>query len=123
MAGRVEGRVAIVTGGGVGIGRGIATVLAREGARVVIANRSVETGEEAAAAIRAAGGAAIFCRTDVSREADCAAVVARAEAEFGALHILVNNAGIYPRATLEETTGELWDEIFAVNLNGGFFCC
>jgi NAD(P)-dependent dehydrogenase (short-subunit alcohol dehydrogenase family) len=119
----VEGRVAIVTGGGTGIGRGIAALLAREGARVVVANRSPETGEAAAAAIRAEGGQADFHRTDVSREAECAALVARVVTEYGALHLLVNNAGIFPRATLEETSETLWDQIMAVNLKGAFFCC
>jgi NAD(P)-dependent dehydrogenase (short-subunit alcohol dehydrogenase family) len=121
--GRVEGKVAIVTGGATGIGRGICEVLAREGARVVVANRNEARGREVEQAIRAAGGQALFVRTDVSREEDCRAVVEAAVREFGKLDVLVNNAGIFPRATLEETTSELWDEIFAVNLKGAFFCC
>lgn len=121
--GRVEGKVVIVTGGATGIGRGISEVLAREGARVVIANRSVERGEEAAAAIRESGGQAHFVRCDVSSEEDCRALVDEAVRRFGKLDALVNNAGIFPRATLEETTSELWDQISAVNLKGAFFCC
>jgi NAD(P)-dependent dehydrogenase (short-subunit alcohol dehydrogenase family) len=123
MAGRVQDKVAIVTGAGTGIGQGIAALLAREGARVVVANRKAATGEETVAQIRAAGGTAIFHQTDVTREADCAALVATATREFGRLDILVNNAGIFPRATLDETTEELWDEIMAVNLKGVFFLC
>jgi NAD(P)-dependent dehydrogenase (short-subunit alcohol dehydrogenase family) len=123
MAGRVQDKVAIVTGAGTGIGQGIATLLAREGARVVVANRKPETGEETVAQIRAAGGTAIFHRTDVAKEAQCAALIAAATHEFGRLDILVNNAGIFPRATLEETTEELWDEIMAVNLKAVFFLC
>jgi NAD(P)-dependent dehydrogenase (short-subunit alcohol dehydrogenase family) len=120
--GRVEGKVVIVTGGATGIGRGISEVLAREGARVVIANRNAERGEEAARAVREAGGQASFVPTDVTREEDCRGLVAAAVREYGRLDGLVNNAGIFPRATLEETTSELWDQIFAVNLKGAFFC-
>src|SRR5436309_3259817 len=108
MAGRVERKVAIVSGGTAGVGYGIARLFASEGAAVVIAGRSGAAGEEAAAAIRSAGGRARYCRTDVSVEADCVALVAAVTGEFGRLDILVNNAGIFPRATLEETTEELW---------------
>lgn len=122
-SGRVQDRVAIVTGGATGIGRGISELLAREGARVVIAARNAERGEAAAAAIVAAGGEAAFCPTDVTREADCQRLVAFTVERYGGLDILVNNAGIFPRATLEETTEELWDRIMATNLKGVFFCC
>lgn len=121
--GRVEGKVVIVTGGATGIGRGISEVLAREGACVVIANRNVERGESAAAAIRDAGGRAQFVRCDVASEEDCRDLVAETVRRFGKLNALVSNAGIFPRATLEETTSELWDRIFDVNLKGAFFCC
>jgi NAD(P)-dependent dehydrogenase (short-subunit alcohol dehydrogenase family) len=129
MPGRVQGKVAIVTGGGTGIGQGIAVLLAGEGAKVVVANRDSATGEETVRLAReagdasGAGGMAVFQATDVTREADCQAVVKTAVAQFGGLDILVNNAGIFPRATLEQTTEELWDRIFAVNLKGIFFCC
>lgn len=122
-SGRVQGKVVIVTGGATGIGRGISEVLAREGARVVIANRSEARGQEAERAIREEGGEALFVPTDIAREADCQSLVAAAVARYGKLDALVNNAGIFPRATLEETTEELWDRIFAVNLKGAFFCC
>jgi len=121
--GRVEGKVVIVTGGATGIGKGISSVLAREGASVVIANRNPERGEEAAREIGVAGGKALFVPADVSREEDCRNLVAAAVGEFGRLDGLVNNAGIFPRSTLEETTSELWDQIMAVNLKGPFFCC
>lgn len=129
MPGRVQGKVAIVTGGGTGIGQGIAVLLAREGAKVVVANRNASTGEETVRLAREAGsasgnsGTATFHPTDVSREADCRALVEVAVSQFGRVDVLVNNAGIFPRATLEETSEELWDQIFAVNLKGVFFCC
>ena len=113
----------IVTGGATGIGRGISGVLAKEGASVVIANRSVERGQEAEREIREAGGECLFVSTDVAREDDCRALVGAAVSRYGRLDALVNNAGIFPRGTLEETTSELWDHIFAVNLKGAFFCC
>jgi NAD(P)-dependent dehydrogenase (short-subunit alcohol dehydrogenase family) len=121
--GRVDGKVVIVTGGATGIGRGISQVLAREGARVVIANRNEERGAEAAREIREAGGEALFVRTDVAQEDDCRELVRAAVREYGRLDGLVNNAGIFPRATLEETTSALWDQILAINLKGAFFCC
>lgn len=121
--GRVDGKVVIVTGGATGIGRGISELLAKEGARVVIANRNRERGQEAEAAIRAEGGVALFVPTDVAKEADCQNLVAEAVRTYGRLDGLVNNAGIFPRSTLEETTEELWDQIFDVNLKGTFFCC
>jgi NAD(P)-dependent dehydrogenase (short-subunit alcohol dehydrogenase family) len=89
----------------------------------VIANRNEERGLEAEQAIRSTGGQARFVRTDVAREEECRDLVAAAAAEYGRLDALVNNAGIFPRATLEETTSDLWDRIFAVNLKGAFFCC
>jgi NAD(P)-dependent dehydrogenase (short-subunit alcohol dehydrogenase family) len=129
MPGRVQDKVAIVTGGGTGIGQGIAVRLASEGAKVVVANRKRETGEETVRLAREAGsrsgtgGTALFQQTDVAEEADCRVLVQAAVSQFGGVDVLVNNAGIFPRATLEETTEELWDQIFAVNLKGVFFCC
>ena len=120
---RVAGKVAIVTGAGTGIGRATAETLAREGASVVIANRSAATGEETVRRITEQGGQATFCRTDVAREGDCALVVQTAVDTYGRLDILVNNAGIFPRYRLAETTPEVLDEIMHVNFGGAFFCC
>src|SRR4051794_24613581 len=120
---RVAGKVAIVTGGNAGIGRAAAELLAREGARVVVAARTVATGEETVRRIVRAGGEAVFVRTDVSREEDCIALVAEAVRRYGRLDVLVNNAAIYPRATLLETTVALWREILATNLESAFVLC
>jgi len=123
MADRVEGKVAVVTGAARGIGRGCADMLAREGARVVIGDVRDADGEAVAAAIRAAGGDALFQRTDVVEEGQCAALVDAAVRAFGRLDILVNNVGWFPRATLEETTTALWEQVLNVNLRGAFYCC
>ena len=120
---RVAGKVAIVTGGNAGVGRATAELLAREGARVVVAARTAETGEETVRLIEQAGGEAAFVRTDVSREDDCIALVAETVRRFGRLDVLVNNAAIYPRATLAETTIPVWREIMATNLEGPLVLC
>jgi NAD(P)-dependent dehydrogenase (short-subunit alcohol dehydrogenase family) len=89
---RLKGKVAIVTGATKGVGRGIARLFAKEGAKVILAGRSVEPGQAVEREIRDAGGSARFVRTDLSVEADCLAVVEAAEKEFGPLTTLVNNA-------------------------------
>ena len=123
MAGRVEGKVAVVTGAGRGIGRGCAETLAREGARVVIGDIDAELGARAAGAIRTAGGEALFVPTDVVQEEQCAALVEAAVRAYGRLDVLVNNVGWFPRATLEETSTELWEQVLNVNLRSAFYCC
>jgi NAD(P)-dependent dehydrogenase (short-subunit alcohol dehydrogenase family) len=89
-----EGKVALVTGGGSGIGRATALAFARDGARVVIGNRNVQRGEETVSMIRAAGGTASFRRTDVLVAADIEALVKHAVSEYGGLDLAFNNAGI-----------------------------
>ena len=123
MPGRVEGKVAIITGAAQGIGRGCADLLAREGARVVIGDIREDLGIAAAGAIQAASGEATFRLTDVVQEEQCAALVSCAVEAYGRLDVLVNNVGFFPRATLEETTTELWDRVLAINLRGAFYCC
>ena len=120
MPGRVEDKVAIVTGAASGIGRGTAEMLAREGARVVLTDVNVELGREAAKAI---GGDALFVRHDVSSEDSWREVIDATLARFGRLDVLVNNAGIIIVADIESTTVEQWRKIMAVNAEGVFLGC
>jgi len=118
---RLRGKVAIVTGAGaegedIGIGRAIALLLAREGARLVCADLDPERAEATAAQIIAEGGEAIACAGNVAEADDCAALVAVAVERFGRLDILVNNVGISTPATLENMTLELWNRTLATNL-------
>jgi NAD(P)-dependent dehydrogenase (short-subunit alcohol dehydrogenase family) len=123
MTRRLAGKVALVTGAGSGIGRGCALRLAKEGAGVVIADLESSGGGETLMQIRQDGGKAFFQVTDVREESQCQQAVQSAVKEFGGLDILVNNAGIYPRATLEQTSEVVWDNILSVNLKGPFFLC
>lgn len=123
MGQRVAGKVTVVTGGAQGIGSGIATMLAREGARVVIGDIRADLGEATAEALRSTGGEAMFQEADLADEAQCLALITRAVDAYGRLDALVNNVGWFPRATLEETTTELWERVLALNLRSHFYCC
>lgn len=119
MAGILDGKVALVTGAGSGIGRASAVAMAREGARVVIADLGPEAGAETVGLIMAAGGQAAFVRTDVTRAADVQAAVAFAVATFGRLDIAHNNAGVLAGAPLLEDGAEAaLDLALAVNAKG-----
>ena len=114
-------QVTVVTGGGRGIGRAIARRFAAEGAAVMVAARTAMELENVAAEIHTAGGRVGWVSADVSHEADCARMVAAAREKFGAIHILVNNAGDYgPVKPIEEITPEEWDAVIAVHLRGAF---
>ena len=119
MAGRLEGRVAVLIGAARGIGLGIAARFVEEGARVVIGDTEKAAGEAAA---RSLGGPEVarFRHVDVTEPADLDAIVAEAMAHFGRLDILVQNAGIYPWTLIEDTSPEEWDRVLAVNLKGCF---
>ena len=118
--GRLDGKVAIISGGARGQGEVEAKLFAQEGAKVVFGDILDEQGKQVEAAIRQAGGAATYVHLDVTREADWQQAVATAVSTYGKLDILVNNAGILRRDSIEETTKELWDTILAVNATGVF---
>jgi NAD(P)-dependent dehydrogenase (short-subunit alcohol dehydrogenase family) len=118
--GRVEGRVAIVTGAASGIGRAAAVALAREGARVVLTDLWGAGAEAAANSIKTSGGTAIALQHDVGEESQWASVIEAAQQRFGQLDILVNNAGIGGAGPLSETSPEQWRELMRVNLDGVF---
>ena len=119
---KLDGKVAIVTGASRGIGSGIARGLAEEGAQVVIANLRPEAGREAEKDLLAAGLKAISIPTDVSDEAQVAALFQATVARFGRVDILVNNAGVTDGGPLDEFPVEKWDRVMAVNLRGTFLC-
>ncbi|HYL38541.1 MAG TPA: glucose 1-dehydrogenase [Bryobacteraceae bacterium] len=123
---KLRDRVAIVTGGGTGIGRGISEALAHEGAKVAVNySRSREAAEEVVTGIRSAGGTAIAIAADVSKDADARGMMERVAGEFGQLDILVNNAGWstrIPHEKLEDLTDEIWDRTLNTNLRGAFYC-
>jgi NAD(P)-dependent dehydrogenase (short-subunit alcohol dehydrogenase family) len=118
--GRVEGKVALVTGGALGIGRACALLLSREGAKVVVTDIKEEEGQAVTAEITAAGGAALFVRHNVADENEWRQVIDRTLQEFGRLDILVNNAGIGQTNTVVDDTLEKWRFLMSINLDGVF---
>jgi 3(or 17)beta-hydroxysteroid dehydrogenase len=118
--GRLEDKVAIITGGAMGLGEAMARMFAREGARVVITDIADAEGEAVAAGIVAAGGAATYRRLDVSDEAAWVAAIDRVVADHGRLDILVNNAGIGFGCPPDEQTLEDWRRLMSINLDGVF---
>src|SRR5229473_8392948 len=124
----LAGRVAIVTGGGTGIGRATALRLAKSGAKAVVVNYSRSAGEAETTAkdVTALGAEAITHRSDVADEAQVKAMVAATVERYGRLDVLVNNAGtthFIPHPDLDALTDEVWNDIISVNLKGTFFCC
>ena len=128
MTGILDGKVALVTGGASGIGRATAVAMAREGARVAVADCAEETAAETVALINAAGGQAIAIGGDVTKEADVAAMVERTVSAFGRIDCAFNNAGVATRAVgpagqrVHELSQASFDAMLAVNLTGVFLC-
>jgi NAD(P)-dependent dehydrogenase (short-subunit alcohol dehydrogenase family) len=119
---KLKDKVAIVTGGSKGIGWGVATIFAQEGAKVVVVARNVQEGELTVEEIRQKGGNAIFIRCDVSNEEDVKKMVQTTIEAYGQIDILVNNAGVGVYKSVLETTSEEWDRCLAIDLKGAFLC-
>jgi cyclopentanol dehydrogenase len=115
---RVANKIAVVTGGALGMGRAFCEILASEGATVVVADIDEENGKDAVSKIEEAGGKASFFKLDVSSEANWNALVEMLESSYGKVDVLVSNAGIYVAGTTENTTPDEWDRSFNINVKG-----
>ncbi len=122
MAPQFDGKVAVVTGGNSGIGRATAIRFAQEGAKVVVAARRIQQGEETVEEITSAGGEAIFVSTDVSKAAQVESMVNQAVEAYGRLDFAFNNAGTSTSGLMHEATEEDWDRVIDVNLKGVWLC-
>jgi NAD(P)-dependent dehydrogenase (short-subunit alcohol dehydrogenase family) len=125
MTDRLAGKVALITGAGSGMGRAAAELFAREGARVVVCDLADEPGKATVDAVRAVGGEATFVRADVSQWNDCVAMVRTAVDAYGGLHVVYNNAGIFPAddGGVLDTPEPTWDRVMNVNLKGVWLGC
>lgn len=119
---RLDGKLAVVTGAGSGIGRAIASTFAAQGARVFVLDRDQRAGDDTVAQIHAAGGAATAIPCDVADAASVAVAFEQIDRDAGRLDVLVNNAGIAHIGTVESTTEADLDRIYAVNVKGVFLC-
>jgi meso-butanediol dehydrogenase/(S,S)-butanediol dehydrogenase/diacetyl reductase len=119
---RLKGKVAIITGGGSGIGRATAELFAREGASVVVADYNADAGQEAVQAIRDAGGDALFFEVDVSDRAQVQQMVQATLDAYGGVDVLFNNAGVLIFGTVLDTDEASWNRLMSINLTGVFLC-
>ena len=119
---RLAGKSAVVTGAGRGLGAEVAELFARQGARVVVSDVDAASADTTASRILDAGGEAFGLRADVTSEEDAERLAAVAAERFGALDVLVNNAGIASAGTVCEVTPEEWDRVMAINLKGSYLC-
>ncbi|HYJ17797.1 MAG TPA: 3-oxoacyl-ACP reductase FabG [Burkholderiales bacterium] len=120
MSASLKGKSVIVTGGSKGIGKGIASVFAGHGAKVLIVARNLKEAEATAQELTKAGGTASACTGDVTRLADMQAAAKTAVDRYGGLDVLCANAGIFPQAKIEDLSPETWDEVVDTNLKGTF---
>jgi NAD(P)-dependent dehydrogenase (short-subunit alcohol dehydrogenase family) len=120
---RLKGRTAIITGGAQGLGEGIALRFAAEGAKVALVDKNGERARAVAKKIEAAGGKALAVEVDLYRIPEIDRVVAEVVKKFGSADILINSAGIFNVATIEDTSEEIWDRHLDLNLKSLFFCC
>ena len=121
--GRVDNKVALITGAASGIGEATARLFAHEGARVVIVDVREDAAKETAARIRAEGGEVTAIAADVSNATQVKAMVEKATATYGSLNILYCNAGVLLPDTVEDPTEDAWHKTLAVNLTGAYLCC
>jgi len=119
---RLKGKVAIITGGGSGIGRATAELFAKEGASVVVADYRADLGKEVVRAIKQAGGDALFVEVDVSDSAQVQRMVEMALRTYSGVDVLVNAAAVLTFGTALDTDEKTWNRVLAINLNGTFFC-
>ena len=123
MAGQLEGKVSLITGGGSGIGKASALAFAREGSKVVVADVNVEGGEQTVRLIQDTGGAATFVRADVSNSGDVSDMVSHAVQTYNRLDCAFNNAGISGgRGRIHEYTEDDWSRVLNINLTGVWLC-
>jgi len=115
-------KVCVVTGSTGGIGEGIARSLASNGFSVVVSGRRAARGEQVAREIRGGGGAACFIEADMADAEACLVLIEKAVEHYGRLDVLINNAGTFPVAEIHETTAEMWDKVYAINVRGPFLC-
>ena len=117
-----EGKVAVITGAGLGIGKAIAIAFAEEGASIVVVDVNIDTGQETVKTIQNKGGRAIFIQADVSNASDAQQIAVDTINSFERIDVLVNNAGIQHYGSVIETTEEEWDQVLGVNLKSIFLC-
>ena len=119
----LEGKVTVITGGGTGVGRSIALTFAEAGANVVVCSRTLANLEKVAEEVRALGKRSLAVRTDVSQKTDVDNMVQKVMDEFGAIDILVNDAGVWLGGEVLDFSEEAWDRTMGVNIKGYYLCC
>jgi NAD(P)-dependent dehydrogenase (short-subunit alcohol dehydrogenase family) len=120
---KLEGKVALVTGSGSGMGRATALLFAKEGAKVAVNDINLSSAKKTVAKIKKMGGTAIYIKADISKAKEVDAMIDRVIRELGGIHILINNAGISEGGAVLETPLEIWDKVIGTNLRGAFLCC